>query len=94
MFFSLDNIWLWISAALAAAVLFADIFGALSDGVSARVVTAFALPLHILLLSSLLIGGAELVLAVTVMTVSLLVYTATRAIRFEAERRREDGDDL
>ena len=94
MFFSVSNIWLWVSVTLAAAVLFADIYGALAGGAAARLVTLIAIPLHILLLASLLLGGAELVLAVTCMTVSLLAYTSARAIKFEVEKRREEENDL
>ena len=94
MFFSPDNIWLWVSVALAALTLTADILGALLRDPCAKVAAVIALPLHVLLLAALLVDGAELILAVTSMTVSLLVYTAARALRLWLDERREGGYDL
>ena len=94
MFFSLDNLWLWVSAALAAAILFAHIFGALTAGRWASVVSASAFPLHLALILSMLMGGAELILVVSCLSVSLLVYVAARAAKLEIEKRREREYDL
>ena len=94
MFFTPDNIWLWVSAALASAVLAIDILSALLSGFAAKAVSVIAFPLHILLVAALLLGGAELVLAVTCMTVSLLVYTAAHSLKLYLGERREEEDDL
>ena len=91
MFFELDNPWLWVSAFLALIILVADVSGALAGGRTSVKITYAALPLHLTLIISMLVGGAELILAVTAMMVSLLVYTAAKCARIKYDKRQE-GD--
>ena len=90
MFFELDNPWLWVSAFLALVVLAANVAGAFARGRAAKMIAIAALPLHLMLIVSMLIGGAELILTVTVIMVSLLAYTAARYVKIEYEKRREE----
>ena len=94
MFFSLDNLWLWVSASLAALILLANILGSLLKCRLASVLSLAAFPLHLALILSMLMGGAELVLVVACLSVSLLVYTAARAVSFWLKQRREREYDL
>ena len=89
MFFELDNPWLWVSAFLALVILAANIAGAITGGRISKMIAIAALPLHLILIFSMLVGGAELILTVTALMISLLAYTAARYVKIEYEKRRE-----
>ena len=89
MFFSFDNPWLWVALVTGAVILFADIYGGLSRSAFAKFFTYAAIPLHLILLLSLFVGGAELTVAVAAVMLSLLAYTAARYVGYEYEKKGE-----